>query len=172
MRTIALILLFFPLAAFSQKIYSPQGKIIRLPAGVVTLDAVSDYLQSSPKPYIYHVQGYADDTAAVVAFHLFTNWPIFISCTHPERIKEYTEQFNLDSYLGSPEFIEDIKKHIALRDLKASYVVDKLGEPDAQTSDQDGDIIKESYDYAKFNLTLLITNGFVTKLLTLKTDEQ
>jgi hypothetical protein len=171
-RITFLLLLLFPSIAFSQKIYSPSGKAIKLPADIVTPGDVSTYLQNSPRPYMYHVDGYADDTAVIVAFHFLTNWPIFIKCNHPERVKEYAEQFNLESYLGSDEFKEDIKKHITYRDLKASYVADKLGEPDAQTADQDGDILRESYDYAKLNCTLLITNGFVTKILSLKTDEQ
>lgn len=172
MRTFTLLLLFLPLSVFSQKIYSPSGKVMKLPANITTADGVSAYLQNSPRPYMYHVQGYADDSTALIAFHLLTNWPIFIQCTHPERIKEYVEQFNLEAYLASPQLEADIKQHILYRDLKADYVVSKLGEPDAQTLDADGDKTTETYDYAKYNFTLQIINGFVTKILTVKTTEQ
>ncbi len=172
MRTFILLLLLLPLSVFSQKIYAPSGKVMKLPANVTTPDDVSTYLQNSPRPYIYHVQGYADDSSALIAFHLLTNWPVFIVCSHPERIKEYVEQFNLEAYLSSPQLEIDIKQHIQYRDLKADYVVDKLGEPDAQTLDTDGDKSTETYDYAKYNFTLQITNGFVTKILTVKNNDQ
>ncbi len=169
MKLIFTLLLFLPLIAFSQKIYSPSGKALKLPAAANTIDKIYDYLRPpGPRPYTYRVEGYADDSAATITFVFLADLPVFISCIHPERIKEYVGQFDLDSYLHSPVFENEVRKHIAYRDLPGSYVLDKLGEPDAQTKDENGDIITETYDYTKCSCTIVLTNGVVTNFLAVK----
>lgn len=172
MRTLFMLFLFFPPLAFAQKIYSPTGKEIKLPAGVNTSDKIYSYLRPpGPKSYTYRVEGYTDDSTAAITFIFLTDKAVFVSCTHPERIKEYIDLFDFDSFLNSPAFETEVKKHIAIRDLPGSYVTDKLGEPDAQTRDENGDIITETYDYTKCSCTLVITNGVVTRFLAVKPVE-
>ena len=173
MKIIFFLLLVLPAVTFAQKIYSPKGKEIKLPKDVNTPDKIFLYLRPAGiRPYNYRVEGYDDDTLATVAFQLFSDLPLFVSCTHPERIKDYIDQFNLDSYFLSPLFEAEVRKHIAYRDLTAIYITDKLGEPDAKTKDENGDIITETYDYTKCNCTLIITNGIVTNFLTVKANDQ
>lgn len=96
-----------------------------------------------------------------VGYKLFTDDALWVLSDDPKKVTDAAKTFNLDEYLHSWAFDNDLKNFIKKKSLTDIFILETLGPPSDRIKYVDADHETERWTYEDLDLSLTFRDGIV-----------